>query len=73
MPQIELINADCMTITITLTLPEAQALAHTLRQCLHLAERSRTIADALGVTPEIREQAALAAERIKLPRGAKQN
>ncbi len=57
-----------ITITITLTLPEAEALRHTLIQCLHLANRSQTIADALGVTPEIRAQAGRAAERICLPR-----
>ena len=59
-----------MTITILLTLPEAEALRHTLAQCLHLAERSPRIADALGITPAMRKQAGRAVECIKLPQGA---
>jgi len=62
-----------MHITIQLTLPEAQALRHTLLQCLHLANRSPTIADALGVSPGIRAQAGRAAERIQLPRASATN
>lgn len=56
-----------MQITITLSFPEAQALQHTLRQCLHLARLSPTIADALGVTPEMRSLAERAADHIQLP------
>ena len=57
-----------MTTTITLTLPEAAALKHTIRQCLHLADRSRNIADALGITPEMRIAAERIADNIQLPR-----
>ncbi len=55
-----------MKITITLTLPEAQVLRHTLIQCLHLAQRSPNIASALGISPEMRSQAARIAESIKM-------
>lgn len=56
-----------MEITITLTYQQAKAMRHTLLQCLSLAERSPTIANALGVTPEMRKSAASAVNRIQLP------
>jgi len=57
-----------MEITLILTLPEAHALRHMLSQCAHLSDRSRTISDALGITPEQRDREKRVLDRFDLPR-----
>ena len=41
-----------MTITLTLSAPQAAALRHVLLACLDLGQRSPVIADALDITPD---------------------